>query len=281
MSNIIKASDINFPEKASQEHKAVVVAAKQPPLKTLQIEEVGAKITELFLRAKAISGQVNSDPVVMKEAVKLLTKRILDGKYGNLTLAQLETAIEKGALGEYGEFMGINTTTINIWIRKYYDYQVRFMKIQLQHEAAINFERQKAEEREYFKKNAEKLMLQRFEREYNTLKKNSNYLIFDPNSAFYDYLVVHEILPVPHPNREKFIKLAESQQKEDWRNELTMARGVMRTRIKGWIDNITETLEQKPVARSKFQTKVKLLILMDYCKNHIEIESEFEDVVAK
>ena len=124
-----KIKDVSFPETATKEHKAVILAAKEKKLKEYSADELVAAVTTLIHRAKNITGQVNATQEVMNEAIKVIVKKIKLGK-GSLTAKQLELTIERGATGQYGEFMGINGLTIIKWIGRYFEEQTKYRLIQ-------------------------------------------------------------------------------------------------------------------------------------------------------
>lgn len=280
MSDLIKVSDIKFPEKATKEHQSAIIAARGNKLKDYSPEALVQKVTLLIHEAKNITGQIKTSEDVIAAAVKVLVKKIKLGK-GSLTEEQLEIAIEKGATGEYGEFMGINGLTIIKWVEQYFKDQVKFRKIQAEFELKEKLIQEQEEQAKHFKENEEKYMLMRFNREYNTLKEKPEYTIYDPNAAFYSYLIKNNLIEEPNPRLDHFKIEAENWIKSNWKNDLTNAKGIIRTRIKEQIDQFSKTLEKKPIENGRFEGKIKQLIVQDYCTNHIEIGSTFKEILGK
>jgi hypothetical protein len=70
-----------------------------------------------------IAGQTPSEHdanVIVREVGKDLQK-----KYANLTLDEVDYALNAGVRGEYGEYFGINVVSINKWLRAYYNSEER------------------------------------------------------------------------------------------------------------------------------------------------------------
>jgi hypothetical protein len=278
MEQLIKR-DIEYPANATEEHKAVIQASMDKPLKYYDISKLIDALTVLFLRAKSLSGQVAEANEVAEAAIDTISQWIISGKYKNLTAKQLEAAIEKGAMGEFGEYMGINAKTIHNWIKYYYTYQMKFKKIQAEYNERRKFENEQKKQSQHFKENEKKYFFNRWEQEYNSLERVENYRVYDPNNKFYEYLLERELIPFPNPRRKEYIAIATRITKEGLRDDITRASGAMRTTINDWLKNFDQALINKPVMRQRFQSLVMDLILTDYMRGHLELGSSFEEMV--
>lgn len=278
MSEIV-IRESRFPKNVSNEHKEVILAADYPVLRTLEKEKLIEAIAVIYNKAKTLTGQTKESPEIFEEAVKVLVDYIQSGKYGNLTTKQLEISITKGAMGEYGEFHGINAKTIHTWITSFYKAQMKFRKIQSEYNQKRRLEEQQEETSKYFKENAETLMLSRLRDEYERLAKNPDHLIWDYNGSFYFYLLSKEKINEPHERLEHFQDLAMRKMKEGFRHDLTTANSIMRTTIKGWLSNFDETMQGKPVMNARYQQITNEFILRDYLSGCIELGLEFEEVI--
>lgn len=276
---LVVMEDISFPPSVSQEHKSVILAAKQPPLRELDDISLIKLITTYIKKAKTMSGHKTADKEIDKAMISLIVDKILAGKFGNLTSMQLEIAIKKGAVGDYGEYMGINAKTLNGWIIAYYKEQLRFRKVQSDFEQKQTYEENQKKKSDHFKENQEEYFLKRFKIEYETLKQRKNYVVFDLNGLFYKWLIKKELLPETNPKRDYYIKQAERKFRENWRHDLKTAGETMTTTINSWLRYTSETIDGKPMMKARFKDLVRRLILVDFMRSAIKDGKEFEQMI--
>ena len=278
---LVKIEKISFPVNATPEHKQLVWAAKQKPLKEFSESELIQAVSILIDKAKNIAGQKNADLNVIETAIETLVEKIKSGGFGNLTAQQLEIITKKGALGEYGEFMGINAKSIRGWITAYRNDHLKYHKKQLLHEQQMKDKMEAEKRSQHFKENEEQYILDRWKKEYETLERLKDYQVYDPQNKFYKRLVDKGLSPVPHPERERFKDMAKSLTKEELRVQMANANNIVRTHIKGWLKDIDFALINKPVMRSKFESLVMTLIVTDYMKSHLDLGSSFEEMIGE
>ena len=87
-----------------------------------------ATLKALYLKVIKLAGirnfyedDVRADIVLLQEQLKK--------HFGGLTMAELQYLSEKGVLGEYGEFYGVNPGTFVKWIRAYLNSHERKMAL--------------------------------------------------------------------------------------------------------------------------------------------------------
>ncbi len=280
MSELIKLSDVSFPETASKEHKEIILASKQPPLKGFKSSELIKAIALLIDKAKKMAGEKDSDPKITEAAIEIITEKIKAGGYGNLTAEQIEIAIKKGAAGDFGEYFGVNARTLNLWIKEFYQEQMKYRKAQAAHEQKLKFEAEEKAKSDHFKENQTEYLLKRLRQEYQKKKENPDYKVFDLNNYFYIHLQSAKKIPMQHPRREEFKEKADEILKKELRGEKLRAGDNQKTIIQSWIDNLGKTLEGKPKMKRKYFGIVMDLILNDYLKECAELGLDFENVIS-
>ena len=272
--------NVTFPVKAGKEHKRIILAAKGDKLKVLPKEPLEQLITTVIFKAKAYTGQGGFDEDVIEGAIEVLVNRIRRGEYPTLTAEQLQLIIERGTSGDYGEFFGINSTSIQTWIREYQNREEKYKKEQAQHEAKQKFEMEAAIRAEYYKDNETKLMLKRFEAEYDKKVKDPLYVVQDSRAMFYKYLIEHERLPRVNPEKAKWTAIAKQMLKDKWSKRLTEldTPKPVKEQIKRSIENIDNALEDRDNYR-EFRYTVAGLILNNYLLHHTQMNSKFQDII--
>lgn len=82
------------------------------------------RLVQIYRKALALAGHRNFDPEQISIDITLLTE-VLQKHFAGITINELAYISEKGAIGEYGEFHGINPATFAKWIREYLDSHER------------------------------------------------------------------------------------------------------------------------------------------------------------
>ena len=118
---------------------------------------------------------------------------------------------------------------------------------------------------------------QRLKHEYNTLKKRGNYIIFDAESKIHDAL--NDLGKFDKSRREPFIIQAKNELKAQLSDERRRAGATHKTVITSWMNDLDETLKNKPKMEKDFHSKVKRLILSDFLKGCIEKGLRVEEIV--
>lgn len=115
-------------------------------------------------------------------------------------------------------------------------------------------------------------------REFETLKKYPNYVIFDANSEIHDYLNAKNAFN--KGKRKEAILQAKAELIKELNQELKRAAGSHKTVIKTWVKDIDTTLDNKPIMKKNYFNKVKRFILDGYLKDCIEQKKSFGEVVV-
>lgn len=111
----------------------VVVRAKfaEPKAVDLDPNDAQAEIAKLIVNLLVDAGYKDSKK---QNVIMHLTTRMYEDmvtRYKHLTLGELKIALNEGVRGNYGEFKGINITTISFWIKSFEASEYR--KTSLQH----------------------------------------------------------------------------------------------------------------------------------------------------
>ena len=114
-------------------------------------------------------------------------------------------------------------------------------------------------------------------REFETLKKYPNYVIFDANSEIHDYLNAKNVFN--KERRKEAIVEAQKELIKELTQELKRATESHKTVIKTWIKDIDKALDSKPIMKKNYFIKVKHYILADYLRDCIEKKKSFEEIV--
>ena len=114
-------------------------------------------------------------------------------------------------------------------------------------------------------------------REFETLKKYPNYVIFDANSEIHDYLNAKNVFN--KERRKEAIVEAQKELIKELTQELKRATESHKTVIKTWIKDIDKALDSKPIMKKNYIIKVKHYILADYLRDCIEKKKSFEEIV--
>ena len=106
----------------------IINARRSETVKSLIIENSAlfyAEILKAFDLALMLAGHKKEESDYfnqVKACSKALESNFNIGKYGSITVNELNIAVERGCSGQYGEFMGINYVTLNKFILLFYDY---------------------------------------------------------------------------------------------------------------------------------------------------------------
>jgi len=87
-----------------------------------------ATLKALYLKIIKLAGIRNFHEADVRADIVLLQEQ-LKKHFGGLTMAELQYLSEKGVLGEYGEFYGVNPGTFVKWIRAYLNSHERKMAL--------------------------------------------------------------------------------------------------------------------------------------------------------
>tara|TARA_R110002074_G_scaffold85594_2_gene189278 strand:+ start:5837 stop:6214 length:378 start_codon:yes stop_codon:yes gene_type:complete len=113
-------------------------------------------------------------------------------------------------------------------------------------------------------------------REFETLKKYPNYVIFDANCEIHDYLNVKDVFN--KEMRKEAILKAKAELIKELNQELKRAAGTHKNVIKTWLKDIDTTLDNKPIMKKNYFNKVKRFILEGHLKDCIEQKKTFKEI---
>lgn len=277
MSNLVKQEEISFPAGVSKEHRQVITAAKQEPLRNMDEYTIDQFVLVQIDRAKNIAGYKSGDKEIDKATIEVVSGNIKSGKYGNITRPTFERAITLGASEELGEFHGINTRTINSWLRSVFKKEEAFRKVQAYHEAREKELSEQEAKSQWYKENQEKLMLDRMKGAYE--KRKSGSPVWDLGGFFFQYLTEKGLIPTPHPKEKEFLENATRKEIEQKKQDLQSTRGFAYSQVKEQIKKIEKGQRVGDKTDNSIQLIKNQLILEAYFDDHIELGSEFEEII--
>ncbi len=97
----------------------------------------------------------------------------LDEKFPAITIQEVQLAFKMGAVGEFGEFMGLNLKTFNYWIKCYFESEEvkKAYRIQLDYQESLKSEQQVLDQlrTEELNKQAAETMIKEFRENHNNI----------------------------------------------------------------------------------------------------------------
>jgi len=139
----------NLSPKLTAGEREIIMCRDIDTLKNLlnsNIALCGAYFAEIFDIALRLSGHAKSDEDYENQKtayIKQMTRNIRSGMYGSLTQKELYLAVERGMSKQYGDFMGVNYSTINDFIIGYMNEQNAAITKQRLYEANLKWESDK------------------------------------------------------------------------------------------------------------------------------------------
>ena len=191
MSNltIIKRYDIeNLSPKLNDIQKEIIFARNTESLKQIQSKDKTAFLIELmkaFYLAMELTGQNKSSEDYEKQAeacVNALERDFRTGEFGSLTNNELTIAIQRGCKNIYGDFFGVNYSTITQFIKGYVKEQNEAITKQRLHEANLKWDAQQEEKAIKARKDYEKSFVGMIEADKAKKKKEPTKMVKDYGS---------------------------------------------------------------------------------------------------
>ena len=188
MSNltIIKRYDIeNLSPKLNDIQKEIIFARNTESLKQIQSKDKTAFLIELmkaFYLAMELTGQNKSSEDYEKQAeacVNALERDFRTGEFGSLTNNELTIAIQRGCKNIYGDFFGVNYSTITQFIKGYVKEQNEAITKQRLHENDLKYKRDQKEKAEQARKEYEESFDRIIEADIQQKKLNPMVLVED------------------------------------------------------------------------------------------------------
>jgi IS1 family transposase len=105
-------------EKVSAHYRPYIEALRTPDLKSKDSATNLFEILQALIQTTALTGKINEDKNVDKFICEQFYEQI-KVKYPHARHGEISLAFKKGALGEYGEYFGINVTTCWKWWKSY------------------------------------------------------------------------------------------------------------------------------------------------------------------
>ena len=180
---------------------------------------------QVFLFAMKLSGK-GKDGEKYEDQIfnfsKQIAKDIINGQFGSITYPELEIAIARGCKEDYGEFYGINYTTITKFIKAYLLEQNGAIAKQRIYENKVNLAREEQEKSEQLRREFEENIDSMIESDIEEKKKNPKKYFQDIGSVHYKHLVKIGRIKLTKEEieelKEKAIQAYKSEQMEERKN---------------------------------------------------------------
>ena len=166
----------------------IINARRSETVKSLIIENSAlfyAEILKAFDLALMLAGHKKEESDYfnqVKACSKALESNFNIGKYGSITVNELNIAVERGCSGQYGEFMGINYVTLNKFILGYVQEMNEAITKQRLHEANLKWDAQQEEKAIKARKEYEKSFVEMIEADKAKKKKEPTKMVNDYGS---------------------------------------------------------------------------------------------------
>jgi len=166
----------------------IINARRSETVKSLIIENSAlfyAEILKAFDLALMLAGHKKEESDYfnqVKACSKALESNFNIGKYGSITVNELNIAVERGCSGQYGEFMGINYVTLNKFILGYVQEMNEAITKQRLHEANLKWDAQQEEKAIKARKDYEKSFVGMIEADKAKKKKEPTKMVNDYGS---------------------------------------------------------------------------------------------------
>ncbi len=105
-------------DKISEQYRPYILALRTPDLKSTHKTDKIKAIIMALVKATSLTGKINADVNVDKFIADQFYEQVII-KYPYARHGEISLAFQKGALGEYGEYFGINTATCWKWWKAY------------------------------------------------------------------------------------------------------------------------------------------------------------------
>ena len=166
----------------------IINARRSETVKSLIIENSAlfyAEILKAFDLALMLAGHKKEESDYfnqVKACSKALESNFNIGKYGSITVNELNIAVERGCSGQYGEFMGINYVTLNKFILGYVQEMNEAITKQRLHEANLKWDAQQEEKAIKARKDYEKSFVGMIKADKAKKKKEPTKMVNDYGS---------------------------------------------------------------------------------------------------
>ena len=163
----------------------IINARRSETVKSLIIENSAlfyAEILKAFDLALMLAGHKKEESDYfnqVKACSRALESNFNIGKYGSITVNELNIAVERGCSGQYGEFMGINYVTLNKFILGYVQEMNEAITKQRLHENDLKYKRDQKEKAEQARKEYEESFEGIIEADIQQKKLNPMVLVED------------------------------------------------------------------------------------------------------
>lgn len=177
--------------------------ASELPVKQMEVE-VATIITNLLVDAGYKDSQDQSVIIHLSTRVQEDIKT----RYKHLTVTELKMALNAGVRGDYGQFMGINVTTINNWIKAFEACELRKMAL-IDFNTRISLPAKKVEPTP---EDVEKMLKNACNRAYEDFKTDGT--LPYACGVIYDYFKKHKGIVWTKEQREQIEKEADLAYKQ-------------------------------------------------------------------
>ena len=205
-------SNINFPQHASLRHKEIVLAAREPKVKTLAAEDVTKTLTQV-LKKTADTLHIRWRRPGLNQLVSYL-ETIVYRDFSHFSLDDIRLAFRDGEKN-YCQSGRPDETVFWNWLSAFGEVRARVLCIQASYDEE---EKRSRREDQHTRKQYDQLRALRNNliREYNRFVETGEYEIRDLGNARYDYLDALKLVPYSKQQKEEFM----AEARELYRAEL-------------------------------------------------------------
>lgn len=273
----LKVSDVLCTNGISDEQKSIILASLNDT-KLKFIDLVEDKTSWNSLKDILVKTIWESGIGMEKADQKLFITVAIDdikNEFPMLTISDVRIALKKGVRKKYGEFYGINITTINVWLNKYSDED----KIQSMEKLLLikPMEEEKIYTQEEKLAN-HKIWIEGVYAEFEKYKQTGHYSFYDFNGAFYKYAKDIELIKLTEEQQTVIYDKAVLEYKKS--KNLKNARSVgERADFKHIIENLQKD-NDKPY-KEAISLICKKMVVQDLFKTFAEKDKDLKVMVEK
>lgn len=252
------------PTLTNDEQKFIVASLNEKRIKVLTEQEIKAALTELIGKAVFEAGQSIDLPKIVGISNSLYPD--LKNYFTTLSLKDIELAFNLGVRKIYGEFMGINVTTLFNWLKAYTSDPNRNEAKKKQNTYLIELNKPK----EPTPAEIEKIMLGGCNEAYEAIKAGQYY--DDIGNAVYNFIDRKNKIPFSAERKQQFMKAARQIILGQKNDQFKTAKGLDINKIKKEIESLNENSNEVVI-------EAKKLVLNKYLIECNELGLTMEEIL--
>lgn len=221
----------------------------EPKASELPVKQMEVEIVTLITNLLVDAGYKDSQDKTVIIHLSTRVNEDMKTRYKHLTLTELKMALNSGVRGDYGQFMGINITTINNWIKAFETCELRKMAI-IDYNARLSLPIRKSDPS---KEEQYKLVADGLKQAIELFKKDGTMPPASNCHVFFNHLKKRGELNITDEERDGYWKKAQE---------------IVKTNLNNRRGTITQAEYQEALGRlekgTEVQRKAKELVFKDY-----------------